>query len=195
MDRTVSLLPDGAGSSSYRSCNDSAQLPTSVHSYFGSSPTYKFILTKDEVVNSILVNYLDLNTGQTSDTSIANDLKLPSLFYLNNLKSGVTLPINNTTDSDGDTIFDTNDNCPNDANTDQSDNDNDGQGNVCDSTPDGDPDTDNDGINDNIDNCPNDSKRRPTLTTTTMVKAMFVTQHLMAIQEVEVTLQHQVQQE
>lgn len=41
-------------------------------------------------------------------------------------------------DADGDGIADSNDNCPNDANTDQSDNDGDGLGNVCDSSPDGD---------------------------------------------------------
>ena len=40
-------------------------------------------------------------------------------------------------DSDGDGVPDTQDNCPNTANADQADNDNDGQGNVCDSTPNG----------------------------------------------------------
>ncbi len=38
-------------------------------------------------------------------------------------------------DSDGDGVLDGNDNCPNDANTDQADNDNDGIGNFCDPTP------------------------------------------------------------
>ncbi len=47
---------------------------------------------------------------------------------------GVTQP----TDTDGDGVEDSLDNCPNDTNADQADNDNDGVGNVCDSTPDGD---------------------------------------------------------
>jgi hypothetical protein len=41
-------------------------------------------------------------------------------------------------DTDGDTIADSVDNCPSIANTDQLDTDNDGVGNVCDSTPNGD---------------------------------------------------------
>lgn len=40
-------------------------------------------------------------------------------------------------DADGDGVADAVDNCPNDANADQSDNDSDGIGNVCDNTPDG----------------------------------------------------------
>lgn len=61
-------------------------------------------------------------------------------------------------DSDNDGIADSTDNCPNDANTDQSDTDNDGIGNACDSTPNGEiVDTDNDGIADSTDNCPNDA--------------------------------------
>ena len=42
-------------------------------------------------------------------------------------------------DSDGDGVDDSIDNCPNVANTDQADNDNDSHGNVCDSTPNGEP--------------------------------------------------------
>lgn len=58
-------------------------------------------------------------------------------------------------DSDNDGITDNVDNCPAIANADQADNDNDGLGNVCDSTPNGEPlDSDNDGINDDVDNCP-----------------------------------------
>ncbi len=40
-------------------------------------------------------------------------------------------------DADGDGVDDSIDNCPNVANSDQADNDNDGTGNLCDSTPDG----------------------------------------------------------
>ena len=50
-------------------------------------------------------------------------------------------------DSDGDTILDGNDNCPSIANTNQANNDNDSEGDVCDT------DDDNDGILDVSDNC------------------------------------------
>lgn len=59
-------------------------------------------------------------------------------------------------DVDGDGVQDALDNCPNDANADQADNDNDGIGNVCDSTPNGSTtDADGDGVDDSTDNCPN----------------------------------------
>jgi len=74
-------------------------------------------------------------------------------------------------DSDGDTIADPYDNCPNSANSDQADADSDGVGDVCDNCPDTanpdqadadgdgtgdacDPDTDSDTIPDSTDNCP-----------------------------------------
>ena len=75
---------------------------------------------------------------------------------------------NQVPDSDGDGIVDTDDNCPNIANSGQVDTDGDGTGNVCDVCPDDTSnDTDNDGIcagpgfsapkiGDN-DNCPNDA--------------------------------------
>jgi hypothetical protein len=50
-------------------------------------------------------------------------------------------------DADGDGVGDGADNCPNAANPGQEDNDNDGQGDVCDS------DDDNDGVPDATDNC------------------------------------------
>lgn len=66
----------------------------------------------------------------------------------------------NNNDADNDTIIDSIDNCPIISNVGQADNDNDGLGNVCDDTPDGDilneeSDVDNDGIIDSVDNCPN----------------------------------------
>lgn len=68
-------------------------------------------------------------------------------------------------DGDMDGIYDIDDNCPNEPNPDQLDTDNDGIGDVCDSTPDGEDvnntenDADNDGILDSVDNCP--SKANP----------------------------------
>ena len=50
-------------------------------------------------------------------------------------------------DRDGDGVINTEDNCPNVSNTDQSDIDSDGIGDVCD-------DSDGDGIFDDVDNCP-----------------------------------------
>jgi hypothetical protein len=55
-------------------------------------------------------------------------------------------------DSDGDGVPDTIDNCPTVANTNQLDSDDDGIGDACDS--DSDPDSDGDGVPDSIDNCP-----------------------------------------
>ena len=57
------------------------------------------------------------------------------------------------TDSDGDGILDTVDNCPDTANPDQTDANNNGIGDVCESTTD--LDSDNDGVIDANDNCPN----------------------------------------
>lgn len=51
-------------------------------------------------------------------------------------------------DPDGDGISGDCDNCPADANADQTDTDGDGLGNACD------PDDDNDGLDDDVDNCP-----------------------------------------
>ena len=60
-----------------------------------------------------------------------------------------------TNDADNDGVLDGADNCPNVANADQADNDNDGIGNVCDSTPDGETsDSDSDGVSDSLNNCP-----------------------------------------
>ncbi|MFH1973798.1 MAG: thrombospondin type 3 repeat-containing protein [Patescibacteria group bacterium] len=55
-------------------------------------------------------------------------------------------------DTDGDGLADSVDNCPADVNVDQADTDSDGQGNVCDFTPNG--DMDGDGVDELADNCP-----------------------------------------
>lgn len=62
--------------------------------------------------------------------------------------------VNPPTDTDGDGVADGSDNCPTLSNADQADNDSDGIGNVCDSTPDGVADSDGDGVADDNDNCP-----------------------------------------
>ena len=58
----------------------------------------------------------------------------------------VAAPVN--TDTDGDGVIDTRDNCPADANASQLDTDSDGQGDACDGDDDG------DGVPDEDDNCP-----------------------------------------
>jgi hypothetical protein len=58
-------------------------------------------------------------------------------------------------DSDGDTVLDADDNCPDDPNADQADADADGDGDACDACPDdADNDADADGICGDVDNCP-----------------------------------------
>jgi len=58
------------------------------------------------------------------------------------------MPDNCDDDDDNDGVLDVNDNCPQQANTNQADNDQDGKGDICDN------DDDNDGILDTVDNCP-----------------------------------------
>ena len=63
--------------------------------------------------------------------------------------------LSTVSDTDGDGVYDTIDNCPSDTNPDQSDLDSDGTGDVCDSFPnDPDNDIDGDGISGEVDNCP-----------------------------------------
>ncbi len=64
----------------------------------------------------------------------------------------VVFPVADETDSDGDGVWDSADNCPLAANAAQLDSDGDGAGNVCDATPNGDDDAD--GIDNLVDNCP-----------------------------------------
>jgi len=63
-----------------------------------------------------------------------------------------TCTITNTADGDNDGVADGSDNCPSVANESQTDTDNDGTGDACDETPNG--DTDSDGIDNEEDNCP-----------------------------------------
>jgi hypothetical protein len=100
---------------------------------------------------------VDINGQLPQDQNSANDSALTGLFVPEK-------------DADGDGVIDKNDNCPNMANSDQTDTDGDKVGNVCDSDDDNDgltdekereigtnpldSDTDDDGILDGQDNCP-----------------------------------------
>jgi len=74
--------------------------------------------------------------------------------------SSATVHLYSCTDSDGDGVFDLDDNCPDDANANQADGDSDDVGDVCDNCPsDYNPDqadADSDGLGDVCDNCPDD---------------------------------------
>ena len=83
----------------------------------------------------------DDNDGNTDEEEIACGT--------NPLLASSVCPV----DTDKDLIPDALDNCTNVANPNQLDNDDDGIGNVCDATPDGEPDFDLDGVPDSQDNC------------------------------------------
>ena len=93
-------------------------------------------LTDEEIQNIILGEITKglppLPPKNTSETTTANE--------------------NQDTDSDG--LMDSSDNCPNTANPDQTDTDNDTIGNACD--PDCSGDTESDGVCNEVDNCPAD---------------------------------------
>lgn len=76
-------------------------------------------------------------------------------FSLNGQSIGNPININCVVDSDNDGIPDGQDNCPNNANANQADMDNDGIGNVCDNQDN--RDSDGDGVQNYEDNCPNES--------------------------------------
>ena len=63
---------------------------------------------------------------------------------------------NNCPDTDSDGVLDQDDNCPDVSNAAQTDTDGDGEGDACDSTPNG--DTDGDGVDDLVDNCPTEHR-------------------------------------
>ncbi|MDH5387579.1 MAG: thrombospondin type 3 repeat-containing protein [Gammaproteobacteria bacterium] len=142
-------------------------------------------------VSGILVNTLGSVTGNFTVATVtfqivgsagaSTDLTLSELIinpwasngaainpgYINGIVTITSVAI---TDTDGDGIDDTSDNCPAIANATQTDTDNDGVGDVCDNDDDNDSltdvqevtlgtnpllaDTDGDGFDDNTDNCP-----------------------------------------
>jgi hypothetical protein len=75
-------------------------------------------------------------------------------FDYDNVLMRATLADTVPTDTDGDTVPDSSDNCVNVPNPGQGDADGDRIGDACDQTPGG-PDTDHDGITDPLDNCDN----------------------------------------
>lgn len=87
-------------------------------------------------------------------------LTLCALIGCGNLGSGCFSRGTVAGDRDNDGVVDDSDNCPGDANTDQSDADNDGFGNVCDNCPNfanvDQADRDGDGVGDGCDNSPDD---------------------------------------
>ncbi|MCH8049290.1 thrombospondin type 3 repeat-containing protein, partial [Patescibacteria group bacterium] len=130
---------------------------------------------KDEVWVDFSVPYGAFNIkaeikGQDpDDTNPSNDVAITSLF-------------NPIVDEDRDGIEDSEDNCPEDANTDQADTDKDGAGDVCDDDDDNDgltddveqelgtdpkdTDTDGDGVSDADDSAPLDPNQQSLETTT-----------------------------
>ena len=107
----------------------------------------------------VVVATTQCNDGADNDTDgqtdFPNDLGCTSA--TDNDESGPA-----PADADSDTIPDAIDNCVNTPNLSQADNDGDGIGNVCDSTPNG--DNDDDGVDNDVDNCPDDAN--PTQTDT-----------------------------
>jgi len=72
------------------------------------------------------------------------------------LRANITSAVNRCSDPDGDGVCDEDDNCPSDANADQTDSDADGAGDTCDVCPlDADDDADADGVCGDVDDCAN----------------------------------------
>ncbi|MFQ3171126.1 MAG: DNA-binding beta-propeller fold protein YncE [Oleispira sp.] len=94
------------------------------------------------------------DSSNKQETSCLKTKQDPQEINAQNTSSNECKLIVEKEDSDNDGIIDELDNCINNPNPNQLDTDNDGMGDICDSTPLG-PDTDEDGINDDIDNCIN----------------------------------------
>lgn len=88
----------------------------------------------------------ELNNGGCLEEALSNDQR--GAGFSRWVGSAVDIGAFEAADADGDGIVDARDNCPNNANPDQSDYDSDRIGDLCDS------DDDNDGVTDAVDNCP-----------------------------------------
>jgi hypothetical protein len=125
-------------------------------SSFSSNPDLTFLEGRDDDIDHLscfgeplLENYVLPSTGAYT-LAIHDFLSCgPAPYDYEILVSGIdSANCDTTSDSDGDGIEDTSDNCPTIANPDQANNDGDSEGDACDD------DDDNDGIDDTIDNCP-----------------------------------------
>ena len=101
-------------------------------------------------------NTFNLSSGPASGTLRVNGFTQYGFINHDNIQAqNLTIQITpfTGTDVDGDLVDPTTDNCPLNSNPDQLDSDNDGLGNSCDSTPNG--DDDEDGVDNAVDNCIN----------------------------------------
>ena len=101
-------------------------------------------------------NTFNLSSGPASATiDVSGFTQFGNIHHHNIQAQNLTIQITSFTgtDVDGDLVDSTTDNCPLNSNPDQLDSDNDGLGNSCDSTPNG--DDDEDGVDNAVDNCIN----------------------------------------
>ena len=107
------------------------------------------------VEHTVLYDVTAMNVGvYTATIRVTNLANAADVFTLPVTLNVTYQPL--ASDRDGDSILDDVDNCPDNVNTDQSDTDDDGPGDVCDACPTeaGDQtDTDNDAVGDACDNC------------------------------------------
>jgi hypothetical protein len=149
--------PDGSSDSFWVSV-DGAPISSSIKWFMtsGGSPQWDRVMDQDTSTDPYVYHF---TAGQHSLTFFGREdgARLDMIEVTNDpayAHSAITCDSPNP-DADSDGVFDSADNCPNDANADQADTDGDGAGDVCDLTPTG--DNDNDGVDNAIDNCPDDA--------------------------------------